>query len=179
MTRLWGTALALALFAAAMWFAWLGWDHQYYKVNGVNHGPYREWQVVGCGLAIAVASVGAYLRVPRTAAILLLASAADVGFAVPWAMNASRDDATGLWGVGLIFLLIGSGAGLTVLLTVTGALANRGASRAGAFTVCCVLTVWTFLFVPMVAIVPLVGAALVFFVRWLPNLRRASSGPSA
>jgi len=61
--RLGGTALALGLFAAAMWFAWLGWDHEYYQVDGVSQGPYRAWQVFGCGLSIAAAAVLAYLRV--------------------------------------------------------------------------------------------------------------------
>src|SRR4051795_10639514 len=87
--RLWLTALALALFAAAMWFAWLGWDHEYYLVDGVAQGPYRAWQVIGCGVAIVVATVAAYLWAPWRSAIVVLAGAAAVGFAVPWAYDAS------------------------------------------------------------------------------------------
>jgi peptidoglycan/LPS O-acetylase OafA/YrhL len=117
-SRLWRTALALALFAAAMWFVWLGWDHEYYIVDGVSQGPYRAWQAVGCGLAIATATVFAYLRVPQAAAIFVLAIAAGIGFAVPWAMDASGDE-TGLWLVGLFFLVVGSCVGLAVLLAVT------------------------------------------------------------
>lgn len=119
MVRLWGTTLALGVFAAAMWFAWLGWDHQYYEVDGISQGPYRAWQVIGCGLAISAAAVGAYLRVRRPAAIVLLAAAADIGFAVPWALNASAADETGLWVVGLFLILVGGGVGLLVLLAVT------------------------------------------------------------
>ncbi|WP_235737199.1 hypothetical protein [Nocardioides alcanivorans] len=37
--RLGAAAVVLALFAAAMWFAWLGWDHDYYEVDGVPQGP--------------------------------------------------------------------------------------------------------------------------------------------
>ena len=40
-TRLLIVAVLLALFAATMWFAWLGWDHTYYDVDGVAQGPYR------------------------------------------------------------------------------------------------------------------------------------------
>jgi hypothetical protein len=125
MAQLGRTAIALALFAAVMWFAWLGWDHQYYEVDGMTQGPYRAWQVAGCGLTIAAAAVYAYSRVPGIAAILVLACAADIGFAVPWAVDASRTDDSGLWVAGLLFLLIGSGVGLVILLTLTAAFASR------------------------------------------------------
>jgi hypothetical protein len=125
--RLWGTALLLMLFSAGMWFAWLGWDHEYYLVNGVAQGPYRPWQVVGCGVAIAAATVLGYLRVRRTAGIFVLAAAAVVGFTVPWSVDASGDE-TGMWVVGLFFLLLGGGAGLVTLLAVTAAVAKPDAS---------------------------------------------------
>ncbi len=127
-TRLGGTAVALAIFAAAMWFAWLGWDHEFYDVDGVAQGPYRTWQVAGCGLSIVSAAVLAFLRVPRTAAIFVLAIAADLGFAVPWAVDASREDASGLWVVGLFFLVVGGGVGLAVLLAATSVVRASGPS---------------------------------------------------
>jgi hypothetical protein len=102
-----------------MWFAWLGWDHEYYQVDGVAQGPYRVWQVVGCGLSISAAAVLAYLWAPSVWAIFVLAAAADIGFAVPWARNAASTDESGLWVVGLLFLLVGSGLGLLAVLTVT------------------------------------------------------------
>src|SRR4051794_5300136 len=154
MTRLWGTALALAVFAAAMWFAWLGWDHQYYQVDGVPQGPYRAWQVVGCGLAIAVAAVLAHQRVRGTRAVLVLALAAVIGFAVPWAIDASRDDDTGLWAVGLFLLLLGGTGGLVVLLAVTDAVIRPDSSPSGALTICCVLTVLVLLYSPLLALLP-------------------------
>lgn len=116
-----GAALALGLFAAAMWFAWLGWDHEYYQVDGVSQGPYRTWQVVGCGVSVVVAAVVAYLRVRSTAAVFVLAAAADLGLAVPWGLDAAATDETGLWAVGLVLLLVGVGGGLTVLLSVIAA----------------------------------------------------------
>ena len=101
--RLWLTAIALAVFTAVMWFAWLGWDHEYYLVDGVAQGPYRAWQVIGCGLTIAAATVGAFLWVRRTTAIFVLAMAASLGVAVPWSVDASSDE-SGLWVVGLFML---------------------------------------------------------------------------
>lgn len=108
-----------------MWFAWLGWDHKYYHVDGVSQGPYRAWQVLGCGLSIAAAAVLAYLWVRGVWAIFVLAAAADIGFAVPWGLDAASTDDTGLWVVGLLFLLVGGAIGLTVLLAVSAAAAAR------------------------------------------------------
>jgi len=111
-------ALLLALFAAAMWFAWLGWDHSYYYVDGVAQGPYRPWQVIGCGGLISAATVFAHLRTQHPRAIPVLAAAPGIGFAVPWAIDASSDE-TGMWLIGLWFVLVGSFIGLIVLLAVT------------------------------------------------------------
>lgn len=127
--RLGGTAIALGLFSAAMWFAWLGWDHEYYQVDGVAQGPYRAWQVLGCGLSIAAAAVLAYLWVRSAWAIFVLAAAAVIGFAVPWAVDAASTDDSGLWVVGLLFLLVGGGIGLVVLLAVSAAAAPRRPPR--------------------------------------------------
>jgi len=119
--RLGGTAIALALFAATMWFAWLGWDHEYYLVDGVAQGPYRTWQVLGCGSSIAAACVLAHLRVRGTGAIFVLAAAAVIGFAVPFAQDAASTDDSGLWVVGLFLVVVGGGIGLVVLMAVSAA----------------------------------------------------------
>ena len=121
--RLGAAALALGLFAAAMWFAWLGWDDDYYEVDGVQQGPYRAWQVIGCAISICVAGVAARIWAGRGA--VLLAGAATVGFAIPWGVYAASTDDSGLWGVGLVMLLAGSFIGLVVLLTVTEAVLRR------------------------------------------------------
>lgn len=127
--RLGGAALALGLFAGAMWFAWLGWDHEYYLVDGVSQGPYRAWQVLGCGLSITAAAVLVQLWVRGVWAIFVLAAAADIGFAVPWALDAATADDSGLWVVGLLFLLVGGGIGLVVVLAVSAAAASRRPPR--------------------------------------------------
>lgn len=121
MTRILGATAALALFSAAMWFAWLGWDHEYYVVDGHAQGPYRPWQVVGCGVSVVIASVLAYGAVRRIWAIVPLAAAGTFGFALPWSWDAASTDESGLWVVGLIFLLGGAGAGLLVVLAIASA----------------------------------------------------------
>lgn len=121
MTRILGASAALALFSAAMWFAWLGWDHEYYVVDGHAQGPYRAWQVIGCGASVVVAAVLAYAVVRRLWAIVPLAAAGTVGFALPWSWDAARNDESGLWVVGLILILGGAGTGLLVVLAVASA----------------------------------------------------------
>jgi hypothetical protein len=173
MGRVWAMAPALALFAGLMWFVWLGWDHEYYEVDGVPQGPYRPWQVIGCGLAITTGTVLAYLRAPRTAAVFILAIAAVIGFAVPWAVSASSEDDSGLWVVGLVFLLVGGGVGLIVLLAVISAVMGSGRSTARDLGVCVALAVLAALVWLPLAIVPLAGAAWLLLFRWLPDRRRA------
>ena len=127
--RLGAAAVALSLFAAGMWFAWLGWDHEYYLVDGYEQGPYRPWQVVGCAVCIGIASIVAYLWTRGVAAIFVLAAAGVIGFAVPWTQDAAATDESGLFIVGLLFLLVGGGIALTTVLAITAAVA--GARPAG------------------------------------------------
>lgn len=124
-SRLGGAALVLTLFAAAMWFAWLGWDHEYYEVNGVMQGPYRPWQVIGCGLSVALGALLAQLWVRSAWGVLVLPPAALLGFAVPWTADAAASDDSGLFIVGLFFLVVGGGFALVTLLGVTAAVQHR------------------------------------------------------
>jgi hypothetical protein len=101
-----------------MWFAWLGWDHTYYDVGGVPQGPYSAWQVIGCCLSIGAGAVFALVWVRQSVAIFILASAAVIGFAIPWSAEAARTDESGLWVVGLLYLLVGGSLGLVALLAV-------------------------------------------------------------
>lgn len=122
MLRLLTTTVASGLFAAAMWFAWLGWDHEYYYVDGVAQGPYRGWQVVGCALSLAIGAVIAYLMVRRLAAALLVTIATTIGFVVPWTADAASEDDSGLFAVGALLLVFGSLAGIGALLLITHAI---------------------------------------------------------
>lgn len=125
--RIW--ALALAVFSAAMWFAWLAWDHEYYLVDGVAQGPYRAWQVIGCGGAIVIATVGAFVALRSTSALLPFAVAPVVGFGIPSIMDAAAEDETGMWGVAVIMLAVGGCGGLLVLLALTQAVMQAVAPR--------------------------------------------------
>ena len=121
-------ALGLAVFAAAMWAAWLGWDDDYYTVDGVQQGPYRTWQVLGCGACVAAGAVLAQAWA-RTRGAVVLAVAGAVGFAVPWSVQTASTDDSGLWVVGLVLLLGGAVIGLVLLLTVAAAVRGRLARR--------------------------------------------------
>jgi hypothetical protein len=112
------TLVLLPLVTAFMWLAWLGWDHEYYQVDGVAQGPYRDWQVAGCGVTIVVAIVLAWALVRRPWAILAIPLLGALGVAVPWSIDAARTDETGLWLVGLLMLLIGGGVGLLVVTSL-------------------------------------------------------------
>lgn len=125
--------MALAVFSAAMWFAWLGWDHEYYLVDGYPQGPYRAWQVIGAAATVVAGAVVAYAVVRRAWAIVPLAAAGALGFAVPWSIDAAQTDDSGLWVVGLILLLGGAGAGLLVVLAIaTAVFRPRAVARPGA-----------------------------------------------
>ncbi|KXP01536.1 hypothetical protein [Tsukamurella pseudospumae] len=104
--------IVLAVFCGAMWGAFLGWDHEYYEVDGVAQGPYRPWQVIACGAAIVLASTVVFLVLRRLWLLVVIPVVAVIGFAVPWAWWASQDT-TGLWLAGLFFLLVGGTTGLT------------------------------------------------------------------
>jgi hypothetical protein len=127
-------------------------------------------------VAVATGSVLAYLRAPQTAAIFVLAIAAGLGFAVPWAVDASSDE-TGMWAVGLVFLSVGSSAGLAMLLAVTRAVTGSRRSSTSDLVVRSALTVAALLVFPPLALVPFAGAAWIFIFRWVPERRRAN-GPS-
>lgn len=111
------TLAALAVVSAGAWFAFLSWDHEYYEVDGVAQGPYRPWQVIACGAVIVLACTAAFWYLRRVWLLAVIPVVAVVGFAVPWAAWASQDD-TGLWVVGLLFLLVGGTMGLTAWLAV-------------------------------------------------------------
>lgn len=123
--------IGLALFAAGMWAAWLGWDNEYYVVDGHTAGPYREFQVIGCGVCVVLASVVASLYLRRPSSVHIVAAVAVLGFSIPWAIDAARTDSSGLWGVGLIMLLVGGFCGVIAVLAIANAVAARFATRRG------------------------------------------------
>lgn len=49
--------------------------------------------------------------------------------AVPWAWRAATSDETGLWLVGLLFLVVGVGLGLALVVGITVGIADRRRGR--------------------------------------------------
>ncbi|WP_329389323.1 hypothetical protein OG625_35875 [Streptomyces sp. NBC_01351] len=106
------TAL-LAGVAMAAWAAWLGWDqHRDVHPDGSTTGPYEAWQVIGLVLTLLVPVSWAAFRNHVAAAVVGTTAGLTIAAAYDWS-----DDATGLFGVGVALVLIGS-------LAVTGAVAN-------------------------------------------------------
>lgn len=106
-----GWGLGLAVVAAAAWFAWMGWDDEYwYDAAGDAHGPYETWQVVGCVLTLLIAGVlGSALWRPLGPMAVM-----PVAFTAAWIVTSAPRDDQGLWPVGALFVLVGMvlGAGL-------------------------------------------------------------------
>lgn len=128
--RLWTAGVVLALAAAALWGAWLGWDHTYQVVDGNQTGPYTAWQVVGCGACVVLAAVVARFFARHWLAVLVLPPLAATGFAIPWTIDAARTDDSGLFMVGALFLWFGVTFGLALVLAVVeGVIAVVRAAR--------------------------------------------------
>lgn len=112
-----------------MWFAWLGWDDEYYLVDDVYQGPYRAWQVIGCGVSVVVATLAVFIVVGKYRALMLWVFASIAGFAIPWSIDAEATDDSGLWVIGLMTLLIGGVCGLLVVLATAGGVRSQRAHR--------------------------------------------------
>ena len=121
------TLAVLLLVAAASvlsWYGWMGWHHEYQTdAQGVPSGQYQAWQAVGSALTV-VATVGVAVRALRGNARLAVPVVAALGYGVAWSATAN-DDTTGLWVVGLGFLVIGAGSSLALLAAVVIALRDR------------------------------------------------------
>jgi hypothetical protein len=99
-------ALAVAALSVGAWYGWLGWDTTYQidPITQVSSGPYEAWQVIGCALSLLVVFVGALLAGVRP---LVASAALTLAFTAAWTATAAPRDETGLYGVGMILLLVG------------------------------------------------------------------------
>lgn len=113
--RLLGWVAFVVLGSAAAWFGWMGWDQEYWvdPDTGMEHGPYRAWQVIGCGVTLVALAVWTS-RSRFWPTVLLL----PPSFTLAWSVTASEDD-TGLWLVGAIMVAIGSTVGTLIVLGAT------------------------------------------------------------
>ena len=97
---------AVAALSALSWVGWMGWDHEYQldPATGLQSGPYETWQVAGCGLSLLVLLVGALLAGVRP---LPASATLTVAFTAAWTVQAASADSTGMFGVGMVMLLVG------------------------------------------------------------------------
>ncbi len=116
--------LALALAAAATWWGWLGWDDTYYTdpETGRSAGPYRAWQVAGCVLTLLAVAVAAY----RWLHPLVVSVVVTLAFTAAFASTALPADESGLAGVGVVLVFVGTATASVVVGAV--ALGIRSAS---------------------------------------------------
>ncbi|GLF94997.1 hypothetical protein [Streptomyces yaizuensis] len=119
--------LVLAGVAAALWAAWLGWDqHRDVHPDGSTTGPYEAWQVIGLGLTLLVAVGLAAFREYVVASVIGVTAGLTVASFYDWS-----DDSTGLFGVGVGLIMMGSLAA-TGIVSFLIASAKRNSVLRGA-----------------------------------------------
>ncbi|MEU6817892.1 hypothetical protein [Streptomyces sp. NPDC046860] len=107
-----------AVVSAALWAAWLGWDQQRdMHPDGSSTGPYEPWQVIGLVLTLLVPVCWGVLRRHVPGVVVGTTAGLTIAAFYDWS-----DDATGLFGVGVTLVLLGS---LAATSTVAAAL-RRG-----------------------------------------------------
>ncbi|MFG2128970.1 hypothetical protein ACGFNV_14395 [Streptomyces sp. NPDC048751] len=107
----------LAGISLAMWAAWLGWDqHRDVQPDGSTTGPYEAWQVIGLVLTLLVPVCWAASR--RYIAGAVLGTTAGLTVAAFWDWS---DDASGLFMVGVVLVMMGT---LAVTAAVSAVIAS-------------------------------------------------------
>ncbi|MFI0242748.1 hypothetical protein [Streptomyces sp. NPDC016845] len=125
------SALILAGIAGAAWAAWLGWDqHRDIGADGTETGPYEAWQVLGLVVTLLIPVVWAASRDYVPGAVIGTTAGLTIAAYIDWS-----DDASGLFGIGVLLLMLGSLAATTVVSTVVRAAASgRGGSPSNHVT---------------------------------------------
>ncbi|MET9763148.1 hypothetical protein ABZ016_29610 [Streptomyces sp. NPDC006372] len=116
--------LVLAGVSAAMWAAWLGWDqHRDVQPDGSTTGPYEAWQVIGLVLTLLVPVCWAASRCSIAGAVLGTTAGLTGAAFYDWS-----DDASGLFMVGVLLVMVGS-LGMTALVSAVITTAKRAGRR--------------------------------------------------
>lgn len=94
----------LALLAMAAWAAWLGWDqHRDVQPDGSETGPYEAWQVIGLVLTLLAPVYWSASRRYNAGAVLGTTAGLTVAAYYDWS-----DDASGLFMIGVLTVMVGS-----------------------------------------------------------------------
>ncbi|GGW28678.1 hypothetical protein GCM10010503_00120 [Streptomyces lucensis JCM 4490] len=119
-------ALAPAGVALAVWAAWLGWDqHRDVHPDGTTTGPYEAWQVIGLVLTLLAPVYWAASRGHRAGAVLGTSAGLTVAAYLDWS-----DDASGLFMVGVVLVMLGSLAATSVAsLVIASVTVSRDGRR--------------------------------------------------
>ncbi|MEU3744373.1 MULTISPECIES: hypothetical protein [Streptomyces] len=113
-------ALVSAAVAMAVWAAWLGWDqHRDVHPDGSTTGPYEAWQVVGLGLTLLAPVCWTAFREYAVAGVIGTTAGLTVAAFYDWS-----DDASGLFLIGAIMVMIGTLA-LTSAVSALAAAVKR------------------------------------------------------
>jgi hypothetical protein len=111
------TVLVLTLVTLAVWAAWLGWDHyRQVQPDGTTTGPYEAWQVIGLVLTLLAPVYWAASRRYIAGAVLGITGGLTIAAYYDWS-----DDASGLFGVGVGMVMVGS---LVVTIVVSAVIAS-------------------------------------------------------
>ncbi|MGF0176131.1 hypothetical protein ACQF36_38485 [Streptomyces sp. Marseille-Q5077] len=118
--------LVTAGISLAVWAAWLGWDqHRDIQPDGTTTGPYEAWQVIGLALTLLMPVYWAASRHHRTAAVV----GPTIGLTVA-AFHDWSDDASGLYMIGVVMVMLGSLAATATVSAVIGAMSRDGRQAA-------------------------------------------------
>ncbi|MFG3289369.1 hypothetical protein ACGF3G_11265 [Streptomyces sp. NPDC048179] len=100
--------------SVAAWAVWLGWDQEYdVAADGSVSGPYAVWQVAGLVVTLLLAVGWVAARGHSAAAVAGTTAGLTVAAGVDWS-----DDASGLFMVGVVLVMVGSFVGSAVVAAV-------------------------------------------------------------
>ncbi|MBE4735013.1 hypothetical protein [Streptomyces caniscabiei] len=113
--------LVTAVSALALWALWLGWDqHRDLHPDGSSTGPYEAWQVIGLVLTLLGPVYWVASRRHITSAVAGTTAGLTVASFLDWS-----DDASGLYGVGVTMVMLGTIAVTTGVSFLIAALRGR------------------------------------------------------
>jgi peptidoglycan/LPS O-acetylase OafA/YrhL len=121
-TALWSVGLGAA--TAATYGAFLAWDQHkdYDPATGQLSGPYKAWQVVGCGVVLA----GLAFETGRRGRMWLASIVVPVVLTACFSVDAATgEDSDGLWPIGAGLVALGSFAGTLAVAALGARLAPR------------------------------------------------------